>query len=90
MFWGTDSGTVTIRDNPGILSPGTTGTGTPDPDNPSRWDITITEQFARSMTMDAAMAPGNLLCYEMNGQPLPVEHGFPSGSSPPAGTGWRT
>ena len=29
------------------------------------------------MTMDAAMAPGNLLCYEMNGQPLPVEHGFP-------------
>ena len=23
------------------------------------------------------MAPGNLLCYEMNGQPLPVEHGFP-------------
>ena len=77
VFWGTDSGTVTIRDNPGILSPGTTGTGTPDPDNPTRWDITITEQFARSMTMDAAMAPGNLLCYEMNGQPLPIEHGFP-------------
>jgi DMSO/TMAO reductase YedYZ molybdopterin-dependent catalytic subunit len=77
VFWGTDSGTVTIRDNPGIISPGTTGTGTPDPDIPGRWDITITEQFARSMTMDAAMAPGNLLCYEMNGRPLPVEHGFP-------------
>ena len=29
------------------------------------------------MTIDAAMAAGNLLCYEMNGQPLPVEHGFP-------------
>ena len=79
VFWGTDSGTVTIRDNPGIVSPPLlgTGTGTPDPDIPGRYDITITEQFARSMTMDAAMAPGNLLCYEMNGQPLPVEHGFP-------------
>jgi DMSO/TMAO reductase YedYZ molybdopterin-dependent catalytic subunit len=79
VFWGTDSGTVTIRDNPGIVNPPLpgTGTGTPDPDIPGRWDITITEQFARSMTMDAAMAPGNLLCYEMNGEPLPVEHGFP-------------
>jgi DMSO/TMAO reductase YedYZ molybdopterin-dependent catalytic subunit len=77
VFWGTDSGTVTIRDNSGILSPGTTGSGTPDPDIPGRWDITITEQFARSMSMDAAMAAGNLLCYEMNGEPLPVEHGFP-------------
>ena len=79
VFWGTDSGTVTIRDNPGIISPPLlgTGTGTPDPDIPGRYDITITEQFARSMTMDAATAPGNLLCYEMNGQPLPVEHGFP-------------
>lgn len=79
VFWGTDSGTVTIRDNSGVVSPPLlgTGTGTPDPDNPDRWDITITEQFARSMTMDAAMASGNLLCYEMNGGPLPVEHGFP-------------
>ena len=79
VFWGTDSGTVTIRDNPGIVSPPTPGTGsaTPDPDIPGRWDITITEQFARSMSIDAAMATGNLLCYEMNGQPLPVEHGFP-------------
>jgi DMSO/TMAO reductase YedYZ molybdopterin-dependent catalytic subunit len=29
------------------------------------------------MTIDDAMAAGNLLCFEMNGQPLPVEHGFP-------------
>lgn len=77
VFWGTDSGTVTIRDNSGVVSPPLHGTGTPDPDNPDAWDITITEQFARSMTVDAAMAPGNLLCYEMNGERLPVEHGFP-------------
>lgn len=77
VFWGTDSGPVTIRDNSGVVSPGTTGTGTPDPDNPTRWDITINEQFARSMTVAEAMAPGNLLCYEMNGRPLPIEHGFP-------------
>jgi DMSO/TMAO reductase YedYZ molybdopterin-dependent catalytic subunit len=77
VFWGTDSGTVTIRDNSGVVVPPRTGTATPDPDIPGRWDITITEQFARSMSLDAAMAAGNLLCYEMNGQPLPVEHGFP-------------
>jgi len=79
VFWGADSGTVTIRDNPGVVSPPTpgNGTGTPDPDNPNVWDITITEHFARSMSIDDAMATGNLLCYEMNGQPLPVEHGFP-------------
>lgn len=79
VFWGADSGTVTIRDNSGIVSPPSpgTGTGTPDPDNPDVWDITITEQFARSMSIDDAMAAGNLLCYEMNGKPLPVEHGFP-------------
>ena len=40
-------------------------------------DITITEQFARSMSLADAMAPDNLLCYEMNGEPLPPEHGAP-------------
>ena len=35
------------------------------------------EQFARSMGLADAMSPDNLLCYEMNGQPLPVSHGFP-------------
>jgi len=79
VFWGADSGTVTIRDNSGVVSPPSAGggTGTPDPDNPGGWDITITEHFARSMSVDDAMASGNLLRYEMNGQPLPVEHGFP-------------
>ncbi len=79
VFWGADSGTVSIRDNSGVVAPPTpgTGTGTPDPENPDVWDITITEHFARSMSLDDAMAAGNLLCYEMNGGPLPVEHGFP-------------
>jgi DMSO/TMAO reductase YedYZ molybdopterin-dependent catalytic subunit len=75
VFWGTDAGTVTIRDNSGVLSAGTTGIG--EPDAGGGLDITITEQFARSMSLDEAMAPGNLLCYEMNGEPLPAEHGAP-------------
>jgi DMSO/TMAO reductase YedYZ molybdopterin-dependent catalytic subunit len=33
--------------------------------------------FARSMSIDDAMAPANLLCYEMNGAPLPAANGFP-------------
>ena len=39
--------------------------------------MTITEQFARSMSLADAMDPDNLLCYEMNGEPLPPMHGFP-------------
>src|SRR5678810_1058446 len=40
-------------------------------------DLTITEQFARSMSIDDALDPRNLLCYEMNGEPLPEKNGFP-------------
>lgn len=40
-------------------------------------DVTITEHFARSMSLEDAMAEGNLLVYEMNGEPLPSLHGFP-------------
>ena len=29
------------------------------------------------MSLDEALNPDNLLCYEMNGAPLPPEHGFP-------------
>jgi DMSO/TMAO reductase YedYZ molybdopterin-dependent catalytic subunit len=39
--------------------------------------LTITEQFARSMTLEDALDPEILLCYEMNGVPLPREHGYP-------------
>ena len=35
------------------------------------------QNFARSMSLADAMSPDNLLCYEMNGAPLPQAHGFP-------------
>jgi DMSO/TMAO reductase YedYZ molybdopterin-dependent catalytic subunit len=38
---------------------------------------TVTEQFARSMTLADALDPNILLCYEMNGAPLHPAHGFP-------------
>jgi DMSO/TMAO reductase YedYZ molybdopterin-dependent catalytic subunit len=37
----------------------------------------ITQHFARSMSLEDALSPYNLLCYEMNGEPLPQPHGFP-------------
>ena len=45
-------------------------------------DITVREipmavNFARSMSLDDAMNPNNLLVYEMNGEPLPQPNGFP-------------
>jgi len=40
-------------------------------------DVKITEHFARSMSLQDAMSPDNLLAYEMNGEPLPPLHGFP-------------
>jgi DMSO/TMAO reductase YedYZ molybdopterin-dependent catalytic subunit len=72
VFWGADRGTVTIRDNAGIVSGGSTGTLEPGTTN-----LTITEQFARSMSLDEALHRDNLLCYEMNGEPLPPKNGFP-------------
>jgi DMSO/TMAO reductase YedYZ molybdopterin-dependent catalytic subunit len=55
---------VTIRDNAG--APGAAEGG-----------LVVTEQFARSMSLADAMNPNNLLCYEMNGEPLPPGHGAP-------------
>ena len=40
-------------------------------------DVKITEQFARSMSLEDAQSPENLLVYEMNGEPLPPLHGYP-------------
>ncbi len=40
-------------------------------------EMTITEQFARSMSLQDALNPDNLLCYAMNGAALPPEHGYP-------------
>jgi DMSO/TMAO reductase YedYZ molybdopterin-dependent catalytic subunit len=75
VFWGADSGSVTIRDDSGITGQGMTGTAVPD--DGGGLDLTITEQFARSMSVADAMNEENLLCYNMNGGPLPPEHGYP-------------
>jgi DMSO/TMAO reductase YedYZ molybdopterin-dependent catalytic subunit len=75
IFWGADRGTVTIRDNVGILGGGQTGVV--EPDTTGGLDLTITEQFARSMSLREALHRDNLLCYEMNGEPLPPANGFP-------------
>jgi DMSO/TMAO reductase YedYZ molybdopterin-dependent catalytic subunit len=53
VFFGTDTGEVTIR------------------------DIKMPQHFARSMSLVDAMSPDNLLCYEMNGESLPMANGFP-------------
>jgi DMSO/TMAO reductase YedYZ molybdopterin-dependent catalytic subunit len=72
IFWGIDRGTRTIRDNSGVVSAGLTGTI-----EPNTTTLTITEQFARSMSVAEALHSDNLLCYGMNGDALPPEHGFP-------------
>jgi DMSO/TMAO reductase YedYZ molybdopterin-dependent catalytic subunit len=75
VFYGVDRGAITIRDNTGVVGGG--NTGTVEPDSGGGLDLTMTERFARSMSLDDALDPRNLLCYEMNGVPLPPEHGFP-------------
>ena len=40
-------------------------------------DMTFKQNFARSMSLSDAMDPKNILCFEMNGAPLPAPNGFP-------------
>jgi DMSO/TMAO reductase YedYZ molybdopterin-dependent catalytic subunit len=40
-------------------------------------EVTMTQHFARSMPLADATDPHHLLCYEMNGAPLPQANGFP-------------
>ena len=40
-------------------------------------DTVMTQNFARSMSIEDAMDPNIILCYEVNGEPLPTAHGFP-------------
>lgn len=40
-------------------------------------NIPMKQEFARSMSLEDAMSPANLLCYEMNGVALPQANGFP-------------
>lgn len=37
----------------------------------------VEHEYGRSLTIDEATADGVLLAYEMNGQPLPPQHGYP-------------
>lgn len=38
---------------------------------------TVMQNFARSMSLEDAMNPYNILCYEMNGETLPQPNGYP-------------
>ena len=40
-------------------------------------DLDVRTPFARGMSIPEAMNPNVLLCYEMNGEPLPASHGGP-------------
>jgi DMSO/TMAO reductase YedYZ molybdopterin-dependent catalytic subunit len=40
-------------------------------------EVTLTQHFARSLSLADATDPTVLLCYEMNGAPLPPAHGAP-------------
>jgi DMSO/TMAO reductase YedYZ molybdopterin-dependent catalytic subunit len=40
-------------------------------------DVTMQQNFARSMSLADAMRPDTILCYEMNGEALPSANGFP-------------
>ncbi len=40
-------------------------------------ELTMHQNFARSMSLAEAMSPNNILCYEMNGAELPAPNGFP-------------
>jgi DMSO/TMAO reductase YedYZ molybdopterin-dependent catalytic subunit len=40
-------------------------------------DLPANTNYARAIPLEKAMDPSTLLAYEMNGSPLPPEHGFP-------------
>jgi DMSO/TMAO reductase YedYZ molybdopterin-dependent catalytic subunit len=40
-------------------------------------DVEVEQRFARSMSLEDAAAEDVILAYEVNGEPLPVGHGFP-------------
>jgi DMSO/TMAO reductase YedYZ molybdopterin-dependent catalytic subunit len=40
-------------------------------------NVVMMQNFARSMSLADAMAPHNILAYEMNGEPLPERNGYP-------------
>jgi DMSO/TMAO reductase YedYZ molybdopterin-dependent catalytic subunit len=50
----------------------------------------IPQDYQRGMSLAQARAGDLLLAYEMNGQPLPPQHGYPVRLVAPAGTAWPT
>jgi DMSO/TMAO reductase YedYZ molybdopterin-dependent catalytic subunit len=53
-------------------------------------EIKMKSEFARGMSVTDALDPANLLCYEMNGEPLPPDYGFPVRLIAPGCTGSQT
>ena len=41
-------------------------------------ELKFSGNFARSMSIEDAMNPADLVCYEMNGSALPIPNGFPA------------
>jgi DMSO/TMAO reductase YedYZ molybdopterin-dependent catalytic subunit len=69
---------ASLLDEAGVLEPGIEVVFWGADAGEQTWrEMTITERFARSMSLDDAMSTDNLLAYEMNGDPLPPLHGFP-------------
>jgi sulfite oxidase len=59
------------------LKPGTTTIVFHGADSGEGEDVPPGTHFARAIPLEKAMDPATLLAYEMNGEPLPVKHGFP-------------
>ena len=72
VFYGADSGKLTIHDNGGVLSGGKTGTV--EPNSEGLLNL-LSRSSSRSMSLSEALGRDNLLCYEMNGDTLRPEHG---------------
>ncbi|MDQ3779053.1 MAG: sulfite oxidase [Chloroflexota bacterium] len=67
-----------LLDEAGVLEPGIEVVFWGADAGEQTWgEMTITEQFARSMSLSDALNADTLLVYEMNGEPLPNLHGFP-------------
>jgi DMSO/TMAO reductase YedYZ molybdopterin-dependent catalytic subunit len=61
-----------------------------DAEKEKKWqagDQEFLSPHGRSIHVQDAMSPEPLLAFEMNGAPLPEEHGFPLRLIRPAGTG---
>ena len=59
------------------LKPGATTIAFHGADSGQGEDVPPGTHFARAIPLEKAMEPSTLLAYEMNGEPLPAEHGFP-------------